>query len=156
VMMMDLDRDPGPGYRANDDSWGGYRTPRARLLNQLRDRRVLNPIVLTGDEHVTYAGELHIDGRNPGAVAAGVEFVGTSITSGGDGVDKTPTQQALLDNNPTLKFLNNQRGYLLCDVTPERWITEVKVLDKVSERGGVLSTRARLAVESGVPKIVAA
>jgi len=29
VMMMDLDRDPGPGVIVNPDSWAGYRVPRA-------------------------------------------------------------------------------------------------------------------------------
>jgi alkaline phosphatase D len=156
VMMMDLDRDPGPAYRANEDSWGGYRAPRARLLSHIRDHKVGNVIVLTGDEHVNYAGELHIDGRNPGASPAGIEFVGTSITSNGDGMDQTQKSKDMLAANPTLNFINNQRGYLVCDVTPQRWQAEFKVLDKVSERGGVLTTRTKLAVESGISKIVAA
>jgi alkaline phosphatase D len=39
IMVMDLDRNPGEPYTANLDSWGGYRTPRARLLGHIRDRR---------------------------------------------------------------------------------------------------------------------
>ncbi|CAN5241586.1 alkaline phosphatase [soil metagenome] len=156
VMMMDLDRDPGPGYRANTDSWGGYRAQRGRFLGQLLDRKIANTIVLTGDEHINFAGELHVDGRNPGPRPAGIEFVGTSVTSSGDGMDQTPNSKAMIAGNAELKFINNQRGYLICDVTPERWQTEFKVLDKVSERGGVLSTRTTLVVESGSAKIVAA
>ena len=41
-------------------------------------------------------------------------------------------------------------------MTPERWLSEYKVVDQVTERGGALSTRARLAVAAGDPRIVAA
>jgi len=156
VMMMDLDRDPGPGYMANPDSWGGYRSPRARLLRHIRDRRVANPVVLTGDEHQNYAGELHLDGRNPEARAIATEFVATSITSGGDGTDQQPRMAEIQAANPQLKFNNSQRGYLLCEVTPERFETAFRVMDKVSAPGGTVSTRIKLAVPAGETMVVPA
>jgi alkaline phosphatase D len=58
--------------------------------------------------------------------------------------------------NPQLKFNNAQRGYLVCDVTPERWQSEFRVLDKITERDGAISTRATLAVAAGDPRVVAA
>jgi len=157
IMMMDLDRTIGEATpRLNTDSWAGYRIPRGRLLSQMRDRRIANPIVLTGDEHVNYAGELHLDDRRPDPRPIGIEFVGTSISSGGDGADQAPDQARILANNPPLKFMNAQRGYLVCDVTAERWQTEFRVIDQISTAGGVLSTRARLAVAAGDPRIVPA
>ncbi len=156
IMMMDLDRDPGPTYMANPDSWGGYRAPRARLLRQIRDRRVANPVVLTGDEHQNYAGELHLDGRNPEPRAIATEFVATSITSGGDGVDQQPRMVQIQAANPQMKFNNSQRGYLLCEVTPERWQTAFRVLDKVSTPGGTISTRAKMVVPAGETVVVPA
>ena len=59
-------------------------------------------------------------------------------------------------DNPFLKFNNAQRGYVVCDVTPERWQTEFKVLDKVSDTAGTLSTRAKFAVASGDARVVPA
>ncbi|MDP2213977.1 alkaline phosphatase [Phenylobacterium sp.] len=156
VMMMDLDRDPGPGYMANPDSWGGYRTPRARLLRHIRDRRVANPVVLTGDEHQNYAGELHLDGHNPEPRAIATEFVATSITSGGDGSDQSPRMAQVQAANPQLKFNNSQRGYLLCDVTAERFETAFRVMDRVSAPGGAVSTRAKLVVPNGEAVVVPA
>jgi alkaline phosphatase D len=156
VMMMDINRDIGKGPRYNTDSWAGYRTPRNRVLGQMRDRGIQNAIVLTGDEHINYAGELHLDDRNPGPKPIALEFVGTSISSGYDGADMAPDQDKIMSGNPPLKFMNDQRGYLVCDVTPERWVTEFKVLNLVSTPNGVLSTRAKLAVESGDPRIVTA
>jgi alkaline phosphatase D len=156
IMVMDLDRNPGEGFGVNPDSWAGYRVPRARLLSHIKDRRIDNVVVLTGDEHQNYAGELHIDGRNPEGAPIATEFVTTSISSGGDGQDQRADQAAFLTANPQLKFRNSQRGYVICDVTPERWQTEFKVLDKVSERGGTLTTRATFAVEAGDARLVEA
>ena len=42
------------------------------------------------------------------------------------------------------------------DVTAERWQTEFKVLDKITDRTGTLSTRATFAVEAGNPRVVPA
>ena len=113
-------------------------------------------MVLTGDEHQNFAGELYVDGRNPEGAPIATEFVGTSISSGGDGVDERPDMVALKAANPQLKFNNAQRGYAVCEVTPERWQTEFKVLDQVQNRQGNLTTRIKLAVEAGDARIVSA
>jgi len=156
IMVMDLDRKEGPDLGYNLDSWAGYAIPRQRLLDRLRERRIGNTIVLTGDEHQNYAGELYRDSRNPEGAPIASEFVATSISSSGDGQDQRADGRRYLADNPFLKFNNAQRGYVVCDVTPERWQTEFKVLDKVSERGGTLSTRAKFAVASGDARVVAA
>ncbi len=95
------------------DSWAAYEVPRRRLLARMRG--LDNVVVLTGDEHQNFAGLLH-DRDTPVAV----EFVATSISSGGDGSDLRAGSDRILANNPQLKFINDQRGYLTCDVTPGR------------------------------------
>lgn len=148
VMMMDLDRDPAPDKVAyNTDTWAGYQAPRARLLSHIRDRKISNVVVLTGDEHVNYAGELYVDGRKPGPAPVAVEFVATSISSGGDGQDLNDDGRTLLAANEQLKFANQQRGYVMCDVTPERWETSFRVMDKVTTPKGAISTRQKFVVE---------
>jgi alkaline phosphatase D len=156
IMVMDLDRNPGEDRGVNTDSWAGYSVPRARLLSHIRDRRIDNVVVLTGDEHQNYAGELHIDGHNPDGAPIATEFVATSISSGGDGQDQRADQENFLRANPQLKFRNSQRGYVVCDITKERWQTEFKVLDQIHDRNGVLSTRATFAVEAGDARLVSA
>ncbi|UAL08748.1 alkaline phosphatase D family protein [Caulobacter segnis] len=156
VMMMDLDRDPGPGVEVSSDSWAGYRIPRGRLLSKIRDAKVGNVVVLTGDEHQNFAGDLFVDGaRHEGAPIAS-EFVITSISSGGDGNDQRDDFAKIQAANPILKFNNNQRGYAICDVTPKAFVTEFKVLDAVTRKDGKLSTRAKWALEAGKPGIFGA
>jgi alkaline phosphatase D len=156
VMVMDLERREGPEPGYNLDTWAGYAVPRARLLAHLRDRRIGNTVILTGDEHQHYAGEVFRDSRNPAGAPLAVEFVATSISSGGDGVDQRADGRRYLADNPFLKFNNAQRGYVVCDVSPEVWRTEFKVLDQVTRPGGVLSTRAAFAVENGAGRLVPA
>jgi alkaline phosphatase D len=81
--------------------------------------------------------------------------VTTSISSSGDGVDQRPDGRRIQADNSFLKFNNAQRGYVVCDVTPEAWRTEFKVLDKVSDKSGMLSTRATMVVQSGDARVVA-
>jgi alkaline phosphatase D len=146
IMMMSLDRrrtpDEAPAKIMNMDSWAGYEVPRQRLLSRMRG--LDNVVVLTGDEHQNWAGLLH-DRDRPVAV----EFVSTSISSGGDGQDVRRGSDTILANNSQLKFVNDQRGYLTCDVTPDAWATNFMVMDRVTERGGAISKRATLTVEHG-------
>jgi alkaline phosphatase D len=150
VMMMSIDR-RSPSERAphkllNMDSWAGYEAQRERLLAHMRG--LDNVVVLTGDEHTNYAGLLH-DRDKPVAV----EFVGTSISSDGDGQEMPAYGPQFLADNPQLKFINDQRGYVTCDVTPNEWRTNFMVLDKVSIPNGALRKRATWAVGRGSPDL---
>ncbi len=151
VMMMDLDRTPGEGKTENLDSWAGYRIPRQRVLDQIRRLDLDSVVVLTGDEHQNYAGELHVDGKRPGAKPIATEFVATSISSGGNGEDQREITKLIQQENASLKWHNSRRGYIMCDVTPDLWTTEYKTLDYVHERGAPLQTRKRMAVAHGMP-----
>ena len=145
IMMMSLDRrtrDNEPEKIMNMDSWAAYEVPRRRLLNRMRGLN--NVIVLTGDEHQNFAGLLHDEDR-----PVAVEFVATSISSGGDGQDLRNGSDRILANNPQLKFINDQRGYLTCEVGREEWKTNFMVMDRVSTPGGTISKRKTLAVTRG-------
>jgi alkaline phosphatase D len=114
------------------DQWPGYESDRRRVLRYLADRKIANPVVLTGDIHSNWANELSasFDGTKPAPVAA--EFVGTSISSGGDGKAVPADHESVLAENPGTKFFNTQRGYVHCEITPKSWTTDYQVLDYVS------------------------
>jgi alkaline phosphatase D len=52
-----------------------------------------------------------------------------------------------------MKFGNFQRGYVSCKITPDAWLSEFRVCDRVTVPNGTVSTRTTLAVESGVAAI---
>lgn len=147
VMVMPLDRRTEPEATEpvwNLDSWSGYRASRKRLVDHITGRKLRNVVIATGDEHQHYAGEVRTRGAE-GDLAA-VEFVSTSISSGGDGVNIRPGWDRVLAANPFLKLVNDQRGYTVHEVTPDAWRADLKVMDRVSTPGGALASRARFAV----------
>lgn len=149
VMMMSLDRRRYPDETQkiyNIDTWAAYAAQRNRLLGKMHG--LDNVVVLTGDEHQNFAGLLESDGK-----PVAVEFVSTSISSGGDGSDVRPGSDIMMKNSPDLKFINDQRGYLVCEVTPDAWTTRFRVMDQVSAANGAISTRASLTVPRGQPSI---
>ena len=153
VMMMDLDRrnkaDAGNTPTYNMDSWTGYPLAQQKMVEHFRG--LGNVIVLTGDEHQNFAGELRDKGREGKALA--VEFVATSISSGGNGSDSRVGTDILKTFNPQLDFENDQRGYVVCEVGRDTWRTDYRVLDYVNQRGAPVKTRTSLVVERGQSKI---
>jgi len=133
------------------DKWDGYVTARRRLLDFLARERPSNPIVLTGDIHSNWVADLKTDFDDPSSATVATEFVGTSITSGGDGRAGGQFLQAMQEENRHIKFYNGQRGYLRCSVTPERWTSDFRVVPYVSRPGAPIETRATFVVEDGRP-----
>lgn len=149
VMMAKVDRMPGPEHAYAMDQWSGYEAARKRILNFLNERKPSNPVVLTGDIHSNWVADLKADFADPKSATVGTEFVGTSITSGGDGSDSQPLVDKYLPENPHVHFYNNQRGYVRCVVTPNRWQSDYRVVPFVSKPGAEITTRASFAVENG-------
>jgi alkaline phosphatase D len=153
VMMARVDRLAGPDLAVSMDQWPGYEFERRRVLRHFLDRKISNPVVLTGDIHTNWANELVADFDGLDGRSAGVEFVGTSISSGGDGTAEPRNLDALLAENPCVKFHNAERGYVRCEVTPERWTTDYRTVPYVSRPGAPIATRATFVVESGQPRL---
>jgi len=149
VTMMSLDRrrkPEEPKKILNLDSWAGYEEPRERILSRMAGLK--NCVVLTGDEHQNFCGDLVLKDK-----VVGAEFVATSISSNGDGSDKRAGTDDWLKLNPELKFANDQRGYVVCEVGREAWQTHFMVVDKVTTPVNTLSKRATGVVENGVAGI---
>jgi alkaline phosphatase D len=151
VFMAQVDLVAGPARGFDVDAWDGYVASRDRLMAFFAAHPALNPVVLTGDFHTNYVADLKTDFDDPASATVGTEFVGTSITSGGDGADSTPFGQRVLAENPHLRFYNNQRGYVRCSVTPSAWVSDYRVVPYVSRPGAPVETRASFTVEAGRP-----
>ena len=152
IQFARVDRAPGADISYSMDKWSGYEFERRQLLRHFREANVPNPVVVTGDIHNHWANELAADPEDPASVSVATEFIGTSITSGGDGGQKTTTSDAMLAENPFVKFFNNERGYVRCEVTPAAWRTDYRTVPYVSRPGAPLQTRATFHVGSGRPR----
>ena len=108
-----------------------------------------NPVVLTGDVHANYVCDVKADFADPASATVATEIVGTSITTGGDGVDSNAGDVVQLAENPHIKFINRQRGYVRNVVTPTTWTADFQVVPYVTTPGAPLTTRADLRHRSG-------
>jgi alkaline phosphatase D len=152
MALVGLPKDGGePLYSM--DQWPGYAAEREALLRFLHERRIPSPIVLTGDIHSAWANELRIDDRDPSSPLVATEFVATSLSSGGNGTAKPKYLAELLQRNPGVKHHDQERGYLRCTLTPQRFTTDFLVTDEVEQPGGRTTVRASFAVEAGDPAL---
>ncbi len=135
------------------DKWSGYEESRNRLMRFLEQRRPSNPVVLTGDIHSNWVCDLKVDFRDAGSETVAAEFIGTSLSSGGDGADTRPSTETTLAENPFVKFFNGQRGYVRCHVNQGLWQADYRVMDYVTRPDGSISTRASFVVEDGRPGV---
>jgi alkaline phosphatase D len=154
VMMGMVGRNANPSEpRYSMDQWPGYAAERMELARFLRDRRIDNPVVLTGDIHSNWVNELRVDDRVAEDPVVATEFVATSLSSGGNGVAEPNGLAALLANNPCVKFHNGERGYIRCTVTPDSWRADYMVVDDVLQPGGKTFARASFVVQAGSPLV---
>ncbi len=133
------------------DQWPGAAYERLALMKFIVDRKVPNPVVLTGDIHANWVNDLRVNDRQADSPVVGTEFVGTSISSGGNGPKEVKNLEQLKSANPCVKFHNQERGYVRCVVTPGKWTSDYVVVEDVKAVGGNVLTRASYTVEAGVP-----
>ena len=131
------------------DKWDGYDHSRRRLIEALVERKVTNPVILSGDNHRHYAADLHAKPEDQDSPTVATEFIGGSIASRGDGFAMTNYGRRVLELNPHFKYFCDQRGYLRCTVTPSEWRTDYRIMDYVERRGAPIETRVSFLAEHG-------
>jgi alkaline phosphatase D len=137
------------------DNWNGYPAARRRLMDFLGQRRPSNPVAITGDIHSNWVADLKRDFDDPQSATVGAEFVGTSISSGGDGADLSDFGRQAMRDNPHVRFFNGQRGYVSCDLTRGLFRANYRVVEYVSQPDAPIKNRAVFVVEDGRPGAVA-
>ena len=111
----------------NYDQWDGYGPARGRLLDSagVTERTV----VLTGDIHLAGVGVLP---------DVGIEFVSTSISSGGLVPADLQDTVTTLGNIYDIELAH--RGYTRHVVTPDGWTAEFRIVDDVTDANSPVST----------------
>ncbi|MFJ8003187.1 alkaline phosphatase D family protein [Streptomyces fagopyri] len=153
IMMAETDLQVGEGKLWYYDAWDGYQAERNALLGEFASVR--NPVVLTGDRHLTMVSDLRRDFAEPDSDVVGAEFVGTSISSGGD-QDQAAFHaewDPRMPDNPHWKFIDAHRGYHLFDIGRDGIDATVRAPGTVLRPDAASSTLARLRVEAGKPGV---
>lgn len=151
VFFSQRDFVDGPGTNFSNDAWDAYRLERDEVRDRLALPATSNPVVLTGDVHASYVCDVKADFTDASSATVATELVGTSISSGGDGVDQNEGDAVQLAENPHIKFINRKRGYVRNVVTPTEWTTDYRIVDYVTQRGASANTRASFVIENDQP-----
>lgn len=129
TIIVSSDSQAGADRNLSMDSWSGYPEAQKRVVDLLGRHAANRSVVLTGDNHANWVHEV----RNDKGAQVATEFVGTSISSGGDGGERSGWfTDAIAAENPHVKWNNNRRGYLRCEVIGDTWRTEFKTVPFVS------------------------
>ena len=151
VMMAPLNRGQGDDQRFSMDQWPGYEVSRRRLLNFFHERKIANPVVLTGDIHVNWVNDLQLGFQEANSPVVATEFVGTAMSSGGNGGNVIAEYVRAAEQNDFVKWYNSNRGYVSCLVTPETWTSFFRCTPFVDKPGSPMETKATFVVEAGTP-----
>jgi alkaline phosphatase D len=150
VMVAPLNRGTPTDQRYSMDQWPGYDVSRRRLLQFLHERRVPNPVVLTGDIHLNWVNDLQLDFEDPRSPLVGTELVGTSMNNGGNGGNVIEEYERAARQNDFVKWYNSNRGYVSCELTPDTWTSFFRTTPFVDRRGSPLETKATFVIEQGI------
>lgn len=136
------------------DPWSGYPAARRRLTDYMASRNEKDFVILTGDIHAHFVMDVKREPGDAGAPTVATEFIGTSISSGGDGSDRWPQFASYESTMPTMKYHTNRRGYVRCEVTPERWRADYLTVPFVTRPDAPLEVGGTFVVERGEPGAV--
>jgi alkaline phosphatase D len=142
------DTNADPAIRTfGGEKWDGYPFDRQQVLDFLAARKLSNTVVITGDVHQNFVRNVPPDYIDLEADPVATEFIGTSISSGGDRTIATVFGGNA--NNPHVRLTDNHHGYVRCTLTPTLWQSDYRVVPSVLVQDAPISTLASFVVEQG-------
>ena len=142
------DTNADPAIRTfGGEKWDGYPLDRQQVLDFLAVRHLANTVVITGDNHNNWVRDVPPDYLRLDAEPVATEFIGTSVSSGGD--RNITTTFGGNENNPHFRFFDNHHGYVRCTLTPELWQADFRTVPTVLTPDAPVSTLASFVVEQG-------
>ena len=150
IRIAPFDIAPGPDRRVGMDVWSGYPAALERLSRAIATHAPHRTVAITGDIHSNWVNELRGSYERPGAPVVAAEFVGTSISSGGDGQDAVASwNDKTRAENPDTKWHNARRGYVVCEFTRTETRAHYRTVPFVTKPGAPIRTDSSWRVELG-------
>jgi alkaline phosphatase D len=143
----------GDGERAYwADGWSGYPAARARLVDFIAERRIANPVVLSGDIHAFLVNDVNLRPQDYESPIVATELVTSSISSGGVA---QRTMDGWLAENPNVRLgVAGVRGYLKIAVRPENLHADLIAVDDPAREDSATHVLASFDVADGKPGVV--
>ena len=136
------------------DTWDGYAADRRAVLDAI-GTSADNLVVLTGDFHSAAVADLRADPFDTTLPVIGSEFMASSISS--SFFDDDAAVEALVTGalaaNPQVKWFDSQRGYTVCEVTPDRWLATFRAVADQFDETSPVSTISSWEIVAGTPGV---
>jgi alkaline phosphatase D len=153
VTSLSTTLETNPGERVWMDGWDGYGPAKQRFLAALAQPSLKNPIVLGGDVHSQWIGDLRQNPQDSTARIIATELCGTSLTSS-SGITQKQAEQAMRDN-PAVRYGNaNKHGYNLLEIKAGSAKLTLRVSEDLRAPDSPVSTLASFVIEGGRPGAV--
>ncbi len=137
LLLAELEHLPYEDERYWNDAWDGYPLARKRLLTDVVESNLRNPVFLTGDWHSTFVNDLKLDFKDQYSPIVATEFVTPAITTGGDGTPYGPYYSPMIPYNPHIRYYEgDRRGYFKATVTPKRMKLDLRFVTSVENPSG--------------------
>jgi alkaline phosphatase D len=147
TLMAQVDRQPGPERRFWTDGWDGYPAARKRLLTEIANRKVANPLVIGGDVHAYWVCDLVTDFDNPRSPAVATEVCGTSISSQGWPQERVDGWRA---DSPHARYArSDRRGYVAVELGEREARVRLRAIDSEKDQSSEIATIATFVVANG-------
>ncbi|WP_394828980.1 alkaline phosphatase D family protein [Pendulispora albinea] len=164
-------------YVLNCDSWDGYPSHKAELLNYLEAQKITNVVAITGDLHSFQCGTVRSNPTDAKSPVVLVDFLTAGISSHSfysyikEGAAANPVLGALVKSpevfdgalkmfNPDFSYVdNNAQGYASATVTNDSMVVIFNKVKPLAEDGKVPAepllkrTRITLAKDSTAPQV---
>lgn len=136
------------------DVWDGYPESRSRLMNHLRETKVRNPVVMSGDIHSFWANDLKLNADDDKSPVVATELVGTSVSSPGPNYE---LYSKYVPNNPHVKFFESRmRGYVFLEISEKQVDVHFRTVSDVTNPESTVSTLMNYTIEDGRPGVLPA
>jgi alkaline phosphatase D len=131
----------------NLDAWDGYPLARDRFLAALAASAAPGRIVLTGDVHSSWVGDVVADFDDPAAEVLGTEIVAPGVSSTAPDILST-VLPVVLANSPHVAWgETTRRGWVYHEIGTGGWRSDVRLVDDASVEGSAVRTASSWHVE---------
>jgi alkaline phosphatase D len=151
TLMGHFDQSGEEDRRYWADGWNGYAAARERLVDFIAERRIENPVVLSGDIHAFLVNDINRRADDASSPIVATELVTTSITS--PARPQSDFDRWLPENANVRLARSDRRGYLRLAVNAERLHADLVAVDDVARADSGTRVIASFDVADGEPGV---
>ncbi|NJM43791.1 MAG: alkaline phosphatase [Brachymonas sp.] len=139
----------------SNDGWDGYPAARNRLTGALQKHVVSNAVMLGGDVHQNWVGQIKADYAKPRSANLGAEFCGTSITSSHSATSSNDKVPSWLERNPHYQFDRRRKAAAMgvADFSASKLQVSLRTVSDVTQRDASIQMLAQFRVAAGKPTV---